>query len=147
MLRGVHQRYSKSARKTIFSKLVIPLPNCPDIYGHELPEGNNEHDISCIPAGLYTCTPYFSPSRQEKCWLLQGENLGDRKFIEIHAGNFACEVVLGGKSYTKSTDGCLIYGLSLDEAVPMICRSKSAMQWLHDNIGLETTWELEIKDI
>lgn len=147
MIHGVHQRYSKSERDTIFSKLVVDLPNCPDIYGHELPEGNNEHNISCIPAGIYICVPYFSPKRQEKCWLVQGENLGDRQFIEIHAGDFACEVTLGGKIYPKDTDGCLIYGLGIDEAVPMITKSKAALKWLYDNIGLDTTWMLEIKDI
>lgn len=147
MLRIIHQRLEvKEGDKVIFSKLAIPLDNAPDIYGIEMPWMDNQHDISCIPAGLYTCVPYFSPKMQQKCWLLQGENLGDREFVEIHSGNFACDVQLQNGFHKKDTDGCLMYGMALDENVPMIQRSKEATGWLHDNVGLDNKFELEIRD-
>jgi len=77
---AIHQRFTKD--KMVFSKLTLPwLKTHPDIYGGE--------PLNCIPAGIYTCVPYFSPSRKEDCWILQ--DVPGFTFIEIHKGNFGCD--------------------------------------------------------
>lgn len=141
MLRIVHQRFIHD--KVTFSKLDIPIENAPDIYGIELPWKDNQHDISCIPAGIYRVVPHISPSKG-KCWMLL--DVPNRSDVLIHSGNFACDVQLQNGFHKTDTLACLMYGMALDENIPMIQRSKEAIGWLHDNIGLDNEFELEIKD-
>jgi len=64
----------------------------------ELPWLNNQHNISCIPEGIYTAVRYMSPKRGYEVFELT--NVPDRDAIEIHVGN-----------YPKDTDGCILLGL------------------------------------
>jgi hypothetical protein len=65
----------------------------------ELPDRNNQHNFSCIPAGTYTIKKIVSPTKG-KCFLV--ENVPNRDAIEIHKGN-----------YLKDTLGCILPGLYL----------------------------------
>ena len=135
---AIHQRLERSENdKMIFSKLFLPwLEVHPDIYGGE--------PLNCIPAGIYTCVPYFSPSRQEDCWLLQ--NVPGFTFIEIHSGNYGCDTWFAGNYHKADTQGCLMYGFGIDEDVPMIQRSRDAIKYLHTTIGLKSTFKIAIRD-
>lgn len=131
----IHQRFSRD--RMIFSKLTLPwFSNQPAIYGGE--------PLKCIPAGVYNCIPYFSPKQQEDCWLL--ENVPGFTYIEIHEGNFACDATVGARGYNSNTEGCLIYGLSYNSVIPMLLDSRKAIKWLHDTIGLKSSFEIDVRD-
>lgn len=57
---------------------------------------NNEHNISCIPAGKYKCVPH-NGSKFKGVWRL--ENVPGREAILIHSGNS-----------TADTEGCILVG-------------------------------------
>ena len=63
----------------------------------ELPYKNNEHDISCIPTGTYTCKWTFSQHFQKYTYEVM--NVFNRQGIRIHAGN-----------YNKDSLGCILLG-------------------------------------
>lgn len=131
MLKAIHQRGTHT--QIVPSRLGLPwLGTQPNIYGAE--------PLKCIPAGIYTAVPYFSPKRQEHCWLL--ENVPGFTGIEIHVGNRACQV----GEHVSDTIGCLLYGFGFDSSVPMLLDSKKAIDWLHETIGLATTWLLDVRD-
>jgi len=50
----------------------------------ERPWEDNQHLISCIPEGVYTCKSYKSPTKGD-VWMVQ--NVPNRSDIEIHAAN------------------------------------------------------------
>lgn len=143
MMTVIHQRFIQNA--VTFSKLTLPWMSAPpEIYGIELPWKGNQHELSCIPAGIYTCQPFFSPKRQEKCWQLL--NVRDRQNIEIHVGNFASSGMLNGKPFTTNTDGCLMYGFGIEESVPMITKSIEATGYLRTQIGLDRSFLMDVRD-
>ena len=72
-----------------------------DFFTVEPPWKDNKRDISCIPAGTYIVKPFDSP-KHGKCLLF--ENVPDRSFIEMHAGNSRLD-----------TDGCVCPGDSIIE--------------------------------
>lgn len=135
MLTAIHERFTND--KMVFSKLSLPwLKTHPDIYGGE--------PLNCIPAGIYTCVPYFSPSQKEDCWLLQ--DVPGFTFIEIHVGNYGCDTWYAGNYHKTDTRGCLMYGFGIDESIPMIQRSRDAIAYLHTTIGLKSTFKIDIRD-
>lgn len=67
----------------------------------ELPWLDNQHDISCIPAGTYPVIKYDSPNKG-MVFLLQ--NVPNRDSIEIHSGN-----------YKKDTLGCILVGTGFED--------------------------------
>lgn len=81
----------------------------------ELPWDDNVPDKSCVPAGQYLLVPYISP-KHGRVWRLHNPELnvygqgfvpeGGRNEIEIHAANFARELL-----------GCIAVGLT---AFPML---------------------------
>lgn len=88
----------------------IYLDNCTIGYGKseavnfftlELPDLDNEPNISCIPEGLYKCVRIVSPSLGD-CFDIY--NVLDRTYIRIHAGNF-----------TRQIEGCILVGDGLTD--------------------------------
>lgn len=63
----------------------------------ELPWRDNQKNISCIPVGTYEYFIRRSPSKNMD--VLQLKNVGDREYIQIHAGN-----------YTSQIQGCILVG-------------------------------------
>jgi hypothetical protein len=51
----------------------------------ELPWRENQHSVSCIPAGEYPLAFKYSPKHGCECWHIT--NVPDRDDVEIHAGN------------------------------------------------------------
>jgi len=71
----------------------------------ELPWLNNQHNISCIPEGVYDCLRIIHPAKG-RCFAVQ--NVPDRDGILIHKGNY----VNGSKIDSK---GCILPGISFDD--------------------------------
>ena len=65
----------------------------------ELPWLNNQHNISCIIAGVFTSQRYFSPEHGYEVFRLI--NVPNRNFVELHIGNFP-----------KDSLGCILLGTS-----------------------------------
>jgi len=63
----------------------------------ELPWKENEHDISCIPPGVYDWVKVYSSKFKRDVILLT--NVPGRTAIEIHNGN-----------YNRDTHGCILVG-------------------------------------
>lgn len=66
----------------------------------ELPWKHNKKNVSCILAGTYLVEVYESPTKG-LVYLLQ--NVFDRSYIEIHAGNYYFDIlgcILVGESFT-----------------------------------------------
>ena len=82
---------------------TVGVLNCGDFrcFTLELPDLNNQKNISCIPPGIYSTRIIQSPSLG-KCIDVMGVN--GRKYIRIHAGN-----------YTSQIEGCLLVGDSLKD--------------------------------
>ena len=79
----------------------------------ELPWRGNQHEISCIPAGLYTAILFYSTTLQRSVYLLQ--NVLGRTGVEIHPANWAGDVNLGWHSDLL---GCLTLGHGIGELTP-----------------------------
>jgi hypothetical protein len=73
-------------------------------YTLELPWYNNQHDISCIPPGLYYCKLFFGHRYRN---VYQIYNVPNRSTILIHNGSFAGDRTKGLKSHTL---GCILIG-------------------------------------
>lgn len=70
----------------------------------ELPWKENQKKISCIPAGEYKCVVRHSPKFGKVYWL---QNVENRSYILIHAGNYAGDKSNGFKSHVE---GCILLG-------------------------------------
>jgi hypothetical protein len=129
--------------KVTFGKLLLDwIPDHKDIYTIELPWNNNENGISCIPQGLYNLRVHNSAAHPNTFELL---NVPNRTSILIHEGNFASFVNLSSGMHKPDTEGCILVGLGIEEATPMITKSKLALQYLRDVIGQDNC-SIEIKD-
>lgn len=70
----------------------------------ELPDRDNQTNISRIPAGRYTCTPYAS-RRFGRVYLVEG--VQGRAYILFHTGNLAGDVA---KGFRTNSHGCILLG-------------------------------------
>jgi len=148
-MKAILQRDIGASKLVTFGKLYLPwIKFHPDIYTIELPWKDNAAFISCIPAGVYTLKPYSSPNKTKKSkqnvWEYQ--SVPRRSKCLIHAANFACDTTWDGKHYKNELFGCTAPGFSIDEDIPMVGRSKEAMDYLRTMIGINTTWQIEIRD-
>jgi len=129
--------------KVTFGKITLDwLPEHKDIYTIELPWMDNIQNQSCIPQGIYNCSPYSSV-KYKNVW--QVRNVPNRSNILIHSGNFACDVKLQASVHDSDTQGCILVGMRIDEAVPMVQRSKEAMAYLHEILGADN-FSIHVKD-
>lgn len=87
---------------------TIGIFSIPDLgwscYINELPDRKNKSNISRIPAGEYEVKIRISP-RYGPIFHLQ--NVKDRSYILMHAGNYAGDVAKGWKTHSQ---GCLLLG-------------------------------------
>ena len=63
----------------------------------ELPDLDNQKNISCIPEGAYWAKKRFSPGKQYE--VIEYEDVPNRTYIQIHGGN-----------YTRDILGCQLAG-------------------------------------
>jgi len=86
----------------------------------ELPDLNNERNVSCIPEGEYN---YFFRESNKNGQVLQLENVPNRTFIQIHKGNF-----------TRQIQGCILVGDGIkfldDDNTPDITNSATTLNKL-----------------
>lgn len=84
----------------------------------ELPDLNNQKNISCIPEGEYQYEVYESPSKGTV--LLLKDVPGGRTYIEVHSGN-----------YTRQILGCILVGDGIkwldSDAIPDVTNSKNTL--------------------
>ena len=129
--------------KVTFGKLTLEwLPEHKDIYTIELPWKDNKTSVSCVPQGLYNCRPYTS-AKYKNVWKIL--EVPGREAILIHSGNFACDVKLQVGNHSSDTEGCIMVGLGIEEKVPMITRSKEAMDYLRGLLGSDN-FSIEVKN-
>ena len=76
----------------------------------ELPNRENQRNISRIPAGCYSVRPYHS-SRFGECFAFDDSETHPRTAIRIHQGNTA-----------KDTSGCVLVGKTFGEASVLTSR-------------------------
>jgi len=73
-------------------------------YTLELPWKDNEHNVSCIPKGIYQCKIRVSPKFGKVYWV---SDVPDRSYILIHPGNWAGDTT---KGFRSNVDGCILLG-------------------------------------
>ena len=87
----------------------------------ELPDLENQKNISCIPEGTYTAFKRVSPSRGKE--VIQYRDVPNRTYIQIHPGNF-----------TRQIQGCQLPGSSLawidGDVVPDVTNSEATFEKL-----------------
>ncbi|WAS28547.1 hypothetical protein [Vibrio phage LV6] len=136
----LHIAREPSTDQGTFGKLY--LPNGRTLETIELPWRDNKTSISCIPAGLYYCTPWNS-SRFGKVWHLV--DVKGRSYILIHKGNVAGDA---SKGYKTNSAGCILIGkyrgvLGNQKAV---LNSGGAYMELFNYLGNKKTFDLLITE-
>lgn len=91
----------------------------------ELPNKDNQINVSCIPYGLYDCEKYYSEKYGTTCFRVL--NVVGRTAISGHYGN-----------YTKDILGCLVFGDSIadinKDGTPDVTNSKVTLSKLIDKL-------------
>ena len=104
-----------------------------DLSTIEPPWKDNQQNISCIPAGRYSCRPHIRPSGE---WSIAIDNVPNRTHILIHSANYARQI-----------QGCIAPGLThadIDgDGVMDVTSSKDAMKLLEVLIKQPTTIEIK----
>lgn len=96
-------------------------------YSLELPNLNNQPEVSCIPEGEYAFQKFFS---SHLGWVYRLQNVPNRSLIDIHSGNDVLDlrgcITVGTQQGTLNIKG-RIY--------PAVLNSKVALQKLFDIVG------------
>ena len=101
-------------------------------YTCERPWLDNAAEVSCIPAGVYTCVPHDSPKHPDT-WELQ--DVPERTEILLHNGNTE-----------KDSEGCIIVGSEQGTlgGLPAVLNSVATLnklrQVLPDEFTIEVRW-------
>lgn len=88
-----------------FGRLVYKSFAC---YSGELPDRNNEPNMSCIPKGIYKCVWTFSPRMKRPTYELR--DVRGRSAIRIHSANF---MGIPNPPKNKQVNGCIALGEAL----------------------------------
>ncbi len=138
------QRDYKANSLVTFGKIYLPwLKVQSDIYTIELKDGDGLSG-SCIMSGIYECIPHDTENHHNTWEVL---NVPKRTSILIHAGNFASSVRLQGQQiHNSDTEGCILVGFGIEENIPMITRSKEAMDYLRTTLGIKSNFKIDIRD-
>jgi len=114
----------------------------------ELPDRDNQSNISCIPEGEYNVVRRYSPHFKKELYHL--EDVLNRSFILIHSANFAGDIK---KGYQSHLQGCIALGKATG-AIPnkfgkrqkAILSSKKAIREFEEYMERKP-FKLTIKDI
>ena len=91
----------------------------------ELPDRDNQEDISCIPAGIYD---YYLRNSPKNGYVLELRNVPGRSYIQIHSANF-----------TRQIQGCILVGDSLkyldNDSILDVTNSKATLKRLLNVAG------------
>jgi hypothetical protein len=92
----------------------------------ELPWLNNQHNVSCIPEGIYDVIKVNWPPKHPDSFLIQ--NVSDRDGVMIHIGNYA-------EGSKIDTEGCQLPGMNFidlnGDGAPDVEQSTIAMAALN----------------
>lgn len=129
-MRVLLQRAAMSIEGTFGMMSVGGLPLCVTC---EDPWLDNARNISCIPAGVYSCVPHDG-TKYKNVWRL--EYVPGRSAILIHAGNTE-----------DHTQGCILVGKSIGKlsGKPAVLSSRAALDELREL--LPDRFTLEIRDL
>jgi len=111
-------------------------------YTAELPDRDNQSNISCIPVGVYKVIWTFS-SRFKRI-LPELLNVPHRSSIRIHIGNYAGDT---SKGYKSDVEGCILLGegiKSYTNGQQMLTESRIAFERFEKYAGHED-FMLDIK--
>ncbi|MDE0724578.1 MAG: DUF5675 family protein [Alphaproteobacteria bacterium] len=133
MIHATLQRAHSSADVTLGMMQVHDAKH-PPLYTLENPWKENKRNVSCIPAGVYTCVKHHG-KKYKDVWRL--ENVKDRSAILIHAGNTASD-----------TEGCILVGMVAGEYKqnPAVLHSRDAIEKLQNIFG-DAPFTLEVIDV
>jgi hypothetical protein len=86
----------------------------------ELPDLDNQKQVSCVPEGVYKCVPHSSQKYRD-VWRL--ENVPNREAILIHAGNTTSDIL-----------GCILVGTKhgVLRGKPAVLNSRIALNKLRE---------------
>lgn len=103
---------------------VITLPDGKQFDTLELPDKDNQKQISSIPKGTYQCKIVNSPKFGRVYGVLSVPN---RSNILIHAGNYGGDV---SKGYRSDIQGCILLGKARSQLnnQPVVTNSKVALK-------------------
>lgn len=102
----------------------------------ERPWRNNEHSVSCIPSGSYTCRRVISPRFGET---FEVTSVPDRTHILFHKGNTI-----------RDTQGCIIVGAEFsrtDEGDPAVLMSAQGYGALMSMLAGKQEFQLLIENL
>ena len=98
----------------------------------ELPDLDNQQDISCIPAGKYD---YYFRNSPHNGAVLELRAVPNRRYIQIHAGNFTSQIL-----------GCILVGDGVrwinKDSIPDVSNSKATLKKLIKLAGSSGTIEI-----
>lgn len=84
----------------------------------ELPDNDNQQDISCIPEGTYG---YYLRNSPKNGLILELKLVINRDYIQIHSGNFTRQIL-----------GCILVGESIkyldSDSIPDVTNSKATLK-------------------
>jgi hypothetical protein len=121
----------QSGDQGTFGRIVTPGGLI--LFTGELPERDNQSDVSCISAGTYDAMWAWSDHFRRMMYLLLGTN--PRAGIRAHAANFMGDAT---KGYKKQLNGCIALGekvgvmdgqKALLVSAPAVRRFESHMQY------------------
>ncbi len=91
----------------------------------ELPDKDNQSNISCIPEGTYN---FHTRLSNKNGFVIELEDVEDRTYIQMHSGN-----------YTSQIQGCILVGDSLKDInhdkIPDVTNSKNTLKKLLELVG------------
>lgn len=137
MRKVVLLRHETSDQGT-FGKLLSDELGC-DVFTGELPDHNNEANVSCIPAGVYRGVWTFSPRFKRNMYLIVP--VDQRSGIRIHSANL-CGLA---PKWKKQLNGCISLGLRLGyiEGQKAVLLSATAIRMFEEAMKNDP-FELEI---
>lgn len=98
----------------------------------ELPDLDNQQDISCIQAGKYD---YYFRESPHNGPVLELRAVPDRSYIQIHAGNYTSQIL-----------GCILVGDGIRwinrDSIPDVSNSKATLKKLIKLAGPSGTIEI-----
>lgn len=122
-MKAILQRDYAASDKVVFGKLYMPwIKGHADIYTVEI--------LNCIPTGSYELIGHQGKEKKD-CWELK--NVPGRTGILIHIGNYAC--IVG--EHQSDSKGCILVGFGVEEDVPMVTKSGTAMEYLRNMWGIK----------
>lgn len=134
MIEGLLTRFEETTDH-ILGKMTFP--NFEPLYTIELPWHNNEHMISCIPAGSYEVDPFNWDNLLglEHRDVYQIMSVPKRNAILIHNGNWASD-----------SKGCIVIGMKHGQLKQKsaVLDSNLALSMLRSFVG-QQKWRLTIK--